>query len=666
MSPKTTPKNLTYAASDQYDIKSSSGSVNLPRRNILMGAAAFAASSILPGCGGGSGSGTSAAASTTIAKPNILFVVVDELRFPTVFPAGVTTATEFMQKFMPNTFGLWQKGVKFSNHNTAATMCSPSRGILVTGLYSHQTWMATTIIPNPSSNTSSSPPLNPGYPTYGKLFQAAGYATPYIGKWHLSVPHQVNGQGELSLFGFQAFTDPDPTGFNLQGTYGDMSDPASPYYSDGYIADQASSWLSAKLPGDQPWCLTVCFQNPHDMEFFPAGTEYQTFTNLFNNAVSGLNPNGYTQNANYSTQASGQSVVWANNILASPPSYGYPVLPPNWESLETMLANKPIWQSVAGQFDVMRFGGISEIAGTTKFSIAPYPNTTTYPGYLLAGNFGIGLAPFSYWQRGMDAYTLLMTVVDEQIGKVLQSMPANVASNTVVIFTSDHGDYAGAHGLVAGKAASLYAEAVRVPLIVADPTGQFTGDIDTVRTQLTSSIDMMPMLVSFAYGGSRSWMLGDLATMYSGRYDMFPLLKSASQAGREYALFASDEVLSPIFDYATAPDPVTLNQSPFHIVGMITAANKLGIYSNWLPATVKVTPNNEQYEYYDYSTVEGALEVSNTYSTDANASAMKMRLLNDLVPNELQAPLPGALQALHAASQVAFVAFLALLENSGE
>jgi uncharacterized sulfatase len=567
---------------------------------------------------------------------------------------------------MPNTFTLWKNGVKFSNHNTAATMCSPSRGVLVTGLYSHQTWMATTIIPNPSSNTSNSPPLNPGYPTYGKLFQAAGYATPYIGKWHLSVPHQADGQGELSLFGFQGFTDPDPTGFNLQGTYGDMSDPASPYYSDEYIAGQAVTWLGAKLPGDQPWCLTVCFQNPHDQEFFPAGTEYRTFTNLFDNAISGLNPSGYNQNANYSTQASGQSVDWASNVLANPTSYGYPILPPNWESLETMLANKPVWQSVAGQFDVMRFGGVSGDPSAAGFSIAPYPNTTTYPGYTLAGNFGIGLAPYSYWQRSMDVYTMLMTIVDQQIGRVLQAMPADVASNTIVIFTSDHGDYAGAHGLVAGKAASLYAEAVRVPLIVTDPTGQFTGDIDTVRTQLTSSIDMMPMLVSFAYGGTRSWMLGDLATMYNGRYDMFPLLKSASQPGRDYALFASDEVLSPIFDYATAPDPVTQNKSPFHIIGMITAANKLGIYSNWLPGSVEVTPDNEQYEYYDYATSGGVLEVSNTYSGNPTAASMKTQLLTDLVPNELEAPLPGALQALHVSSQITFLGFLALLENSGE
>src|ERR1700722_18440416 len=155
-----------------------------------------------------------------------------------------------------------------------------------------------------------------------------------------------------------------------------------------------------------------------------------------------------------------------------------------------------------------------------------------------------------------------MTIVDQKIGQVVRALPALVAANTVIIFTSDHGDYASAHGLVAGKAASLYAEVVRVPLIVSDPTGRFTGDIGTIRTQLTSSVDIMPMLVSFAYEGSRSWMQGDFATMYSGRYDMFPLLKSGAVPGRSYALFASDECLSPMFDFATTPAPVTNNKTP--------------------------------------------------------------------------------------------------------
>ncbi len=476
-----------------------------------------------------------------------MVILVDEMRFPKVFPQGITSAAQFLQTFMPNTYSLWQRGVKFTNHLTAATACSPSRGALVTGLYSQQTWLGTTIISQPGSTHSDSPPLNPAFPTYGKLFQAAGYATPYIGKWHCSVPQQQDGQGALSLFGFQGFVNPDPTGYNLEGTYGAMDDYGGPFYNDAYVASTAASWLSQQTKHSQPWCLTVGFQNPHDQEFFPAGTEFQTFTNLF--ADPSTNPQGYLQQSNWSAQPCADEVDWSSNVLASPPSYGYPDLPPNWETLKS-LSNKPGMQTLNAQYCAMVWGGISEKTGSKHFSVEAYPGTKTFAGYAAPANYGIGLAPYSYWQRGQDVYTKLLTIVDQSIGTVLQALPPDVASNTVIVLTSDHGDYVGAHGFVAGKTGSLYDEAIRVPLIVADGTGRFAGDIHKERNQLTSHIDILPMLIGFAFEGKQSWMKklqldnllpGDLVALYGDRYDMFPLLKSSHVLGRPYALFASDE-----------------------------------------------------------------------------------------------------------------------------
>src|SRR5262249_15638121 len=112
------------------------------------------------------------------------------LRFPSVFPNNIQTPDQFLAAYMPNLYTLWESGVKFGNHNTAANACTPSRGVLITGLYSQQQWLVTTILstPYPAPPTVPQPVLNPNYPTYGKLLQAAGYQTPYIGKWHVSVP----------------------------------------------------------------------------------------------------------------------------------------------------------------------------------------------------------------------------------------------------------------------------------------------------------------------------------------------------------------------------------------------------------------------------------------------------------------------------------------------
>jgi arylsulfatase A-like enzyme len=44
-----------------------------------------------------------------------------------------------------------------------------------------------------------------------------------------------------------------------------------------------------------------------------------------------------------------------------------------------------------------------------------------------------------------------MTILDQNIGLVLDALPPQVAENTIIVFTSYHGDYASAHGFVSGK-----------------------------------------------------------------------------------------------------------------------------------------------------------------------------------------------------------------------
>src|SRR5581483_6735307 len=151
-------------------------------------------------------------------KPNILFILVDELRYPSVFPKDILSVGEFLRCFMPNLHKLWKSGVKFGNYHTAANACTPARGTIISGLYSQQSWLMTTILSPPNPNPTLAklmPVLNPAYPTYGKLLQSSGYHTPYFGKWHVSIPQQSTGG--LQAYGFEDYsTYPDPTGSNLQ------------------------------------------------------------------------------------------------------------------------------------------------------------------------------------------------------------------------------------------------------------------------------------------------------------------------------------------------------------------------------------------------------------------------------------------------------------------
>uniref|UniRef100_B1XUF3 Putative arylsulfatase n=1 Tax=Polynucleobacter necessarius subsp. necessarius (strain STIR1) TaxID=452638 RepID=B1XUF3_POLNS len=150
-------------------------------------------------------------------------------------------------------------------------------------------------------------------------------------------------------------------------------------------------------------------------------------------------------------------------------------------------------------------------------------------------------------------------------------------------------------------------------------------------------------------------MTGENATLYSKRFDMFPLLKSAAASGREYALFSTDETIDLWQDFATTPNGVK-NQTPPHVLALITQNRKLSVYSNWTPGTVDIANDGRQDgELYNISTPTGRYKLDNLYRSSANASevaAMKNLLLNDLVPNEMRAPLPESLRtAQNAAKQ---------------
>jgi len=194
----------------------------MKRRDFLKSAAAVTGGSMLTGVGKILAQNTRQNCPVPGPKPNILFILVDELRYPTVFPSGIQSVDEFLAKHMKNLHRLWRCGVKFGNYHTAANACTPSRGVMISGLYSQQNWLITTILSSPfppPALVKLQPVLNPAYPTFGKLLRSVGYQTPYFGKWHASIPQQ--DMGGLENYGFDFQTYPDPTGSNLQGTYGD-------------------------------------------------------------------------------------------------------------------------------------------------------------------------------------------------------------------------------------------------------------------------------------------------------------------------------------------------------------------------------------------------------------------------------------------------------------
>ena len=89
-----------------------------------------------------------------------------------------------------------------------------------------------------------------------------------------------------------------------------------------------------------------------------------------------------------------------------------------------------------------------------------------------------------------------MKLVDQAIGRILEALDASgMADDTVVVFTSDHGDMLGAHGGMQQKWCNAYDESVRVPLIVKGP-GVAAGNGGV--TMPTSHVDLIPTLMGLA------------------------------------------------------------------------------------------------------------------------------------------------------------------------
>ncbi len=545
-------------------------------------------------------------------RPNIILILVDEMRFPSVFPGSVATPEQFLAQYMPNLFYLWQRGVKFESYYSAGNACSPARATIATGLYPHQQWLLAT-------RTGSSPSLQTGFPTYGRLLRKFGYQTPYVGKWHLSdAPAGGSIAGYLENYGFQGMTNPDPIGYNGEGT--DKDGPV--------IGDAAVNWLNQNARKAAPFCLTVSFVNPHDRQFFWAGSEADRYYPLFAN--QSLKP--FNVGPSYTPVPSEEN----------PRPLGFPTIPPNWEAYADLPANgKPNTQQVFRSFQEAVWGGAPDDPSATTFTMHASP--------ISPNRYGVGIAPYSYWQRGLDMYTLVQQMVDDQIGRVVAAIPEAVRANTVVVFASDHGEYAGAHGMLAGKIGSAYEEAIHIPLVVTDFTRRFAKQVSKPRTKLASSVDLLPMLVTLGNGGSISWRRGELARIYGERLNLVELLRNPNAPGRDHILFATDEIIPDVLNYLHAPT---------HLLAVRTRQAKLVTYTKWFPGTTRPIPASLQLEFYDYATAQGRTE-TRSHPDDPRAKALANKLFAQYVPRQMEAPLPPPLKRTVAKARASYVKFVA-------
>ena len=120
---------------------------------------------------------TSAVAQTAIARPNVIFVLTDDLGYSDIGCYGATKVRT------PHIDRLAAEGIRFSDFHTAASICSPSRAAFLTGAYPQRAGLYMGI--NPQRTAHWFLGLHPKEITIAEQFQQKEYTTHMVGKWHL-------------------------------------------------------------------------------------------------------------------------------------------------------------------------------------------------------------------------------------------------------------------------------------------------------------------------------------------------------------------------------------------------------------------------------------------------------------------------------------------------
>lgn len=209
--------------------------------------------------------GASLAAASS--KPNIVVLLVDDGGYMDFGSYGGEASTPAIDE-------LAAAGVRFTNYHTSP-ICAPSRAMLLTGLDSHRTGVATIgelLTEEQRDQPDYAPYLRQGVATLASRLKGAGYKTYMTGKWHLG-----SGPGQLpSQKGFDRTFILDASGADNweQKSYspyydhapwfadGEPADLPEDFYSSEFLVDQMISYLEAD-DSDAPFFAYVAFQAIH-------------------------------------------------------------------------------------------------------------------------------------------------------------------------------------------------------------------------------------------------------------------------------------------------------------------------------------------------------------------------------------------------------------------
>lgn len=397
-------------------------------------------------------------------RPNVLLIVVDQWRADCLSVLGTPHPKT------PNIDRLCREGITFRNHVTTTVPCGPARASLLTGLYQMNHRAVQNTIP-----------LDSRHPTLAKSLRACGY--------------------DPALIGFVTSTpDPRTTSANdpRYSRLGDTMDGFRPVGSFEPEKDGYFGWLAQK--GYQ-------LPEPRESIWFPEGMD----------AVPGVTDRparipAHLSDSSFFTEA---ALAYLKGVNGKPffLHLGY------WRPHPPFIAPAP-YHAMYRAEDMappMRAPSAQEEA-------RQHPLLDFYLRHTMNSGFFEGSQGFTQDLderaiRQMRAtYFGLMTEVDDCLGRVFDHLDSKgLWDNTLIIFTSDHGEQLGDHHLL-GKI-GYFDESFRIPLVIKDPRATSAGG--RIETAFTESIDILPTIVD--------WLGGTIPRACDGR-SLLPLVRGEKPA----------------------------------------------------------------------------------------------------------------------------------------
>jgi arylsulfatase A-like enzyme len=374
-------------------------------------------------------------------KPNVLLIFTDQHRLSAVGCYGETPCRT------PNIDRLAAEGTRFENTYTTCPVCSPARASIITGLYPHSHGMVCN-----TNNIGCSLQDLPDRPDLlSRRLEAEGYACGYSGKWHMGGLDEGWPMPYYSVE--EPHTLPRNVGFEGQNFPG--------HGGGGHRYPEYLEYLK-----ERGWEHTV---KPWDE----------------NTAFSSRRHKGLEETC--PLEATVPYFLTENSIN----------LMEDFRKREQPFF---MWHNFWGPHGPY-FAPTQFLDMYRNVSIPPWPNYE-WPSRSTPGPHHYKLhpdhenLPWEHWEIMIRYYYAFASFIDFQIGRMLEFLEeSGLAENTIVVFTSDHGETLGSHGGLTDKGFHHFDETHRIPMIVRMPDGTGAG---RVRAELASNVDVYPTVLDAA------------------------------------------------------------------------------------------------------------------------------------------------------------------------